>query len=117
MEENASSFNSHAIGTFLINVILSEVFSKQYVSLKKKCIFSIDYSYIKRPTRAQIPYSGRLNNTLIRCTVGLDQILWELFKLGQYLYTGHYPKMEEYVSLQIFSHPRPPLCCFSVNNT
>ena len=31
--------------------------------------------------------------------------------------TGHYQKMEESVSLLIFSHPRPPLCCFSVNNT
>ena len=33
------------------------------------------------------------------------------------LYMGHYQKMEESVSLLIFSRPRPPLCCFSVNNT
>ena len=33
------------------------------------------------------------------------------------LYVGHYQKMEESVSLLIFSHPRPPPCCFSVNNT
>ena len=32
-------------------------------------------------------------------------------------YMGHYQKMEESVSLLIFSHPRPPPCCFSVNNT
>ena len=31
--------------------------------------------------------------------------------------TGHYQKMEESVSLLIFSHPRPPFCCFPVNNT
>ena len=34
-----------------------------------------------------------------------------------FIYMGHYQKMEESVSLLIFSHPRPPPCCFSVNNT
>ena len=35
----------------------------------------------------------------------------------QIMYMGHYQKMEESVSLLIFSHPGPPLCCFPVNNT
>ena len=38
-------------------------------------------------------------------------------KEGYVLYVGHYQKMEDYVSLLIFSHPQPPLCCFTVNNT
>ena len=44
--------------------------------------------------QSPISYSGRLTNISIRCTIGLNQILRELFKSGQYLLSTKRPPPE-----------------------
>ena len=60
----AKGWRSHAIGTFLIHLMML---------------------IHQKVDRSQISNSGRFNNTLIRYTIALDQI--KLFKSGQYLHS------------------------------